>query len=264
MTSPDTLGLLLQRFLGSYADGHRTMGGTGHTTRNQKFMQAGDAHQTEGARDAPPRGTCKQRRSLQIQRCHNPTGSDEAQGSQKKPLLSHSTQRGARAAPSEQERRVTARRPGATHTPTRTRTRRHQHRRTQMHKVSDATGPAREETGAPGRSRGRGTPAPPKGMSAAAHEPDSAGEFLERLASLLLIRLPVRVRGALKACDPQVGLRSREPARGRLSALPLSLSTHAHTRTHAHTDAHTRAHTRISPASEGLEETRVGALHGGK
>lgn len=104
MTSPDTLGLLLQRFLGSYADGHRTMGGTGHTTRNQKFMQAGDAHQTEGARDAPPRGTCKQRRSLQIQRCHNPTGSDEAQGSQKKPLLSHSTQRGARTAPSEQER----------------------------------------------------------------------------------------------------------------------------------------------------------------
>lgn len=54
------------------------------------------------------------------------------------------------------------------------------------------------------------TPAPLEETPAAAQEPGSEGEFLERLSSLLLIRLLVRVQGALGACDPQMVPQSRE------------------------------------------------------
>lgn len=47
------------------------------------------------------------------------------------------------------------------------------------------------------------TPAPPEEMSAAVDEPGSAEEFLERRASLLLIRLHDRVQVALRVCDPR-------------------------------------------------------------
>lgn len=186
LTSPDTRGLFIRPFSVANTDGHRTMGGTGHTTQNQKSMQAGDTHQTKGARDTPPQGTCKRRRSLQIQRCHDPTGWDEAQASQRKPLLSHDTRRGAWPAPSEQERRAAERRPGAVATP-----RGHEHgdTSTDTHRRTrfpTQHGPAFKETGVP-----EGTPAPPEEMSATVDEPGSAVEFLERLASLLLIRLLV-------------------------------------------------------------------------
>lgn len=192
--------LVYPAIFGSYTDGHGTMGSTGHTTQNQKSMQAGDTHQTKGARDTPPQGTCKRRRSLQIQTRHDPAAWDEAQGSQRKPLLSHDTQRGAWPAPSRQERRAAERRPGAVATP-----RGHEHgdTNTDTHRRTrfpTQHGPAFKETGVP-----EGTPAPPEEMSAAVDEPGSAVEFLERLASLLLIRLLVdRIQGALKACDPQM------------------------------------------------------------
>lgn len=98
---------------------HRTMSGTWHTTQNQRSpCRQGNTHRTEGARDTPPQGTCKQRRFLQIQRCHNPTGSDKAQWSQKKPLLNHNTQRGAWTTPSEREGGIAERRLGTVQTPT--------------------------------------------------------------------------------------------------------------------------------------------------
>ena len=95
-----------------------------------------------------------------------------------------------------------------------------------------------------------GTPAPPEEMSAAVDEPGSAGEFLERRASLLLIRLLAtesRVRPP-DGTTEQGAHRGRDPSWSASSlslslSLTLTLDTRAHTNTHTHT---------LPPASEGL------------
>lgn len=88
----------------SYMDGHRTRGGTGHTTQNQRSScRQGNTHQTEEARDTPPRGTCKREgpcRSIDATAGRALTKHD---GLRKKPLLNHNTQPGAWAAPSARE-----------------------------------------------------------------------------------------------------------------------------------------------------------------
>ena len=206
-------------------------------------MHAGDTHQNEEARDTPPRGTCKQRRPLQIHRCHSWTGSDKAQWSQKKATVEpqHTARRLDRTLGTRVMhcRTVTGYRADThadtdTETPTQTHTDaldfRHNtdlrlRRQVPLEKTEDRT------------------PAPAEEMSAAVDEPGSAVEFLERLASLLLIRLlviesrwPLGVRppdGATKqGAHPPLGVIC-------LSALLLSLIQHTRTHTHAHTHTHT-------------------------
>lgn len=92
-------------------------------------------------------------------------------------------------------------------------------------------------------------PASPEEMSAAVDESGSAVEFLERLVSLLLIRLLVtkpRVPSGLSTprwCDKE----GDPPPLGmiRLSTPPLSHSAHMHT--HRYTHVHTHTHTLFSP-----------------
>ena len=93
------------------------------------------------------------------------------------------------------------------------------------------------------------TPASPEEMSAAVDEPGSAVKFLERLASLLLIRLLVTESRLPLGCatprwcnkagsSPSPGCDPSESSSSR------SHSTHTHTHTHTHT---------FLPALEGLE-----------
>lgn len=109
-----------------------------------------------------------------------------------------------------------------------------------------------------------GTPAPPKEMSAAVDEPGSAVEFLERLASLLLIRLLVtesRVpsrRVTPRCYDRELGAHL---GHGPSSSLSLSLNTQKHTETHTRTRTHTHA---FPLASEGLEGNVCVLFMGGK
>jgi hypothetical protein len=103
-TSSDTPGLLTQPFLAAtwVVTEHWVVLSTQHRT-GEVHAGKGNTHWPEGARNTPPRGTCKQRRSLQIQGCHNLTGTEEVQSSKKKPLLNDNAQCGAWSAPSLSE-----------------------------------------------------------------------------------------------------------------------------------------------------------------
>lgn len=88
---PNTPGLLTQPYF-SVATWVITEHWVAFSTRTQNqrspCRQGRNTRRTKGARNTPPQGTCKHRRSPQIQGCHNPTGAEEAQLSKKKkPLL---------------------------------------------------------------------------------------------------------------------------------------------------------------------------------
>ena len=215
----------------SYMDGHRTRGGTGHTTQNQRSScRQGNTHQNEEARDTLPQGTCKR---------EDPCRSTDATAGQA--LTKHNgLRKKATVEPQHAARRLdltlgtrvmhcrmaTGYR-ADTHADTDTET------PTQTH--TDALGfrhntDLRLRRQVPLEKTEDRTPAPAEEMSAAVDEPGSAVEFLERLASLLLIRLlviesrwPLGVRppdGATKqGAHPPLGVI-------RLSALLLSLIKH--------------------------------------
>ena len=188
------------------------------------------------------------RRSLQIHRCHSRTGSDKAQWSQKKATVEpqHSARRLDRTLSMRDALQkgdwVPCRHP-----------RRHRHRNTNTdtHRCTSFRHnmDLRLRRQVPLEKTEDRTPAPAEEMSAAVDEPGSAVEFLERLASLLLIRLlviesrwPLGVRppdGATKqGAHPPLGMI-------RLSALLLSLIKHTRACARAHT--HTHTHTLFSP-----------------
>lgn len=134
-------------------DGHRTRGGTGHTTQNQRSScRQGNTHQTQGnPRDTPQAEHTQTRRSLQIHRCHSQTGSDKHDGLRK----SHSSEPQPQPAPGAPSTRVMhckqtrcqCRHP-----------RRHRHRNTNTdtHRCTRFPiqhGPAFKETGASGKKQ---------------------------------------------------------------------------------------------------------------
>lgn len=96
-------------------------------------------------------------------------------------------------------------------------------------------------------------------MSAAAAEPGSAVEFLERLVSRLLMRLLETESGCPRGVRPPNGAKQEAPPTlGRVSrACSLSHSVHTHTNTHTHTHTHTSL-----PSLEGLEGNVHVAFHG--
>lgn len=182
--------------------------GTKHRTRE---VHAGRGHTPGWAREGrPPRGTCKRRRSLWIRGRRSPRALTKHKG-QKKPLGSRHAQPGCPLCPRAARggavgrRRATCRRPlGHGHTNTDTRT----------HWAQAQHGPSFGGQVSPGGRGDRNTcpPRPPGETPAAAGEPGSAGQLLERLASHVLPRLLVTEPGRPWGVRPPESARSREPA----------------------------------------------------